>query len=73
MLLQKTIARNVRALRLNQGLRQSDVADLTNLPRTYISHLEKGEINITVETIERLAVAFKVNPLILMIEEAFRK
>jgi transcriptional regulator with XRE-family HTH domain len=52
-------------------MRQSDIAELTDLPRTYISHLEKGEVNVTVETIERIALALKVNPLVLLIEEAF--
>ena len=73
MSLQKNIAANIRALRITQGLRQVDIAEMTDLPRTYISHLEKGEINITVEAIERLATALKVNPLILMVEDAFRK
>jgi transcriptional regulator with XRE-family HTH domain len=70
--LQKTVAKNVRALRIGRGMRQSDIAELTDLPRTYISHLEKGEVNVTVETIERIALALKVNPLVLLIEEAFR-
>ncbi len=72
MTLQKIIARNVRAIRLVRHLRQSDVAELTDLPRTYISHIEKGEVNITIETLERLAAAFKVNPLILLVEDSMR-
>ena len=72
MTLQKIIARNVRAIRLVRHLRQSDVAELTDLPRTYISHIEKGEVNITIETPERLAAAFKVNPLILLVEDSMR-
>ena len=72
MTLQKIVAGNVRAIRTERGLRQSDVAELTNLPRTYISHLEKGEVNMTVETIERIALALKVNPLVLLVENAFR-
>ena len=70
--LQKIIAANVRALRIGRHLRQSDIAELTDLPRTYISHLEKGEVNITVETIERIALALKVHPLVLLIEDAFK-
>ncbi len=72
MTLQKIIARNVRAIRLVRHLRQSDVAELNDLPRTYISHIEKGEVNITIETLERLAAAFKVNPLILLVEDSMR-
>ncbi len=72
MTLQQTIANNVRAMRKVRNMRQVDVAGLTDLPRTYISHIEKGEVNITLETIERLAAAFKVNPLTLMVEDAVR-
>ena len=72
MTLQKIVAKNVRAIRIARDLRQSDIADLTDLPRTYISHLEKGEVNVTVETIERIATALKVSPLVLLVEDAFR-
>ena len=73
MSLQEIVAQNVRSMRIQRKLRQIDVAELTDLPRTYISHLEKGEVNITVETIERIAVALNVNPLVLLVENAFKK
>ncbi len=73
MALRENVAGNVRAIRLARGMRQKDVAELTDLPRSYITQLEKGDVNITVETIERIAVALEVNPLILLIEGAWRR
>ena len=72
MSLQKTVAKNVRNLRLERKLRQEDIARMTDLQRSYLSHLETGEVNITIETIERIAAALGVNPLVLLIEDAIK-
>jgi transcriptional regulator with XRE-family HTH domain len=72
MTLREILAKNVRAIRVARDLRQVDIADLTGLPRTYISELEKGSVNITVDTLDRVGAALKINPSILFIEDAFR-
>jgi DNA-binding Xre family transcriptional regulator len=73
MMLREIVAKNVRAIRLTRGLRQLDIADLTGLPRTYIIQLEKGEVNITVDTLERISAGLRVNPSVLLIEDAFKQ
>jgi transcriptional regulator with XRE-family HTH domain len=53
--LQRRLGRNLRAYRLAKGLSQEAFADLLGIHRTYIGGLERGERNVTLRTVERLA------------------
>lgn len=72
MSLREIVARNIHAIRTARGMRQIDIANATKLQRTYIIQLEKGDVNVTIDTLERIAVSLDVNPSILLIEDAFR-
>lgn len=61
-------AENLRAIRIQQGLSQEDLAELADLHRTYVGSVERGERNITVDNMEVLADALGV-PLVRMLEE----
>ena len=52
----------VRQLRKALGLSQEDLAELTDLHRTYIGGIERGERNVALINIVRLAKALKVSP-----------
>jgi len=54
------LARNLRRLRAQQGISQEQLADLAGLHRTYVSSIERGERNVSIDNIERLAQALKV-------------
>jgi transcriptional regulator with XRE-family HTH domain len=54
-------AKRIREIRLEKGISQEKLAELSNLHRTYISSVERGERNITVDNMERLAVALGVD------------
>jgi transcriptional regulator with XRE-family HTH domain len=56
----ETLARNLRRLRAQQGISQEQLADLAGLHRTYVSSIERGERNVSIDNIERLAKALKV-------------
>jgi transcriptional regulator with XRE-family HTH domain len=60
--LQALIAANVRERRLRLGLSQEEFAEKCNYHRTYIGSIERGERNITIETLEALAKALEVQP-----------
>ena len=52
----------VRELRDQRGWSQEYLADAADLHRTHISLIERGQRSVRLETIERLAIAFRVQP-----------
>ncbi len=51
---------NIKKLRLERNLSQESLANECNIDRTYISSIEKGERNITLIIIEKLAKGLNV-------------
>jgi transcriptional regulator with XRE-family HTH domain len=58
--IQKQFGQKVRALRLASGYSQEGLAFECGLHRTYIGCIERGEKNITIANIEKIAKALKV-------------
>jgi transcriptional regulator with XRE-family HTH domain len=56
------VGRAIRALRGARGLTQEQLADLAGVHRTYVGGVERGERNVTVETLSRFATALEVRP-----------
>ena len=50
----------VRQMRLEKGFSQETFADRCGLHRTYIGAVERGERNISIENIEKIAKVLKV-------------
>lgn len=48
------IGSRIKELRLKEEISQQALADITGLDRTFISHIENGKRNITIETLEKL-------------------
>jgi transcriptional regulator with XRE-family HTH domain len=48
----------LRALRLRKGWTQVELADYLGLDRGYISNIERGQRNITLETVQIIAQGF---------------
>jgi transcriptional regulator with XRE-family HTH domain len=55
--LRQVFAENVRVVRTNRGLSQERLADEAGLDRTFVSSLERGVRNISIDNIERIALA----------------
>ena len=56
----KIVAQNVRSLRVARGISQEKLAERSGLHRTYVGSVERGERNISIENIDRLAAALNV-------------
>ncbi|VEG25785.1 helix-turn-helix domain-containing protein [Actinomyces howellii] len=53
--LQKAVGRNLRAYRLELSLSQEAFADMLGVHRTYMGGVERGERNLTLKSVERMA------------------
>jgi transcriptional regulator with XRE-family HTH domain len=60
--LQRTVGRNLRAYREARGLSQEGFAELLGMHRTYMGGVERGERNLTLKSLERIAGRIRVDP-----------
>lgn len=64
--LNEIIGANLRKLRKERGLSQEDLAEICGLHRNYIGAVERGERNITLNTLSQIASAVSVSPIQLL-------
>ena len=64
--LQRIFGRNLRAYRQQRGLSQEAFADVLGIHRTYMGGVERGERNLTLKSVERIAARMEVDPLGLL-------
>lgn len=57
----RVLAANLRRLRAIQRMSQEGLADRAGLHRTYVGSVERCERNISIDNLERLAVALDVD------------
>ena len=53
---------NLKEIRVSKGFSQEKLAEESGLHRTYVGSVERGERNVSLENILRLAVALGVPP-----------
>jgi transcriptional regulator with XRE-family HTH domain len=64
--LQRAVGRNLRAYRQARGLSQEAFADIVRVHRTYMGSVERGERNLTLKVLERIAARINVDPRTLL-------
>lgn len=54
--------RNLRSYRIQRGMSQEDLSQISGIHRTYISGLERGVRNPSISIVAQLANALEVEP-----------
>lgn len=67
--IKKKFGKHVKKLRLERGLSQEKLAYEADIDRTYIPSIEKGERNVSIVVIEKIAKALKVKISVLFDEQ----
>ncbi len=60
-MIKEKVGKRIKELRQKQGLSQEDFAFKCDLDRTYITSLERGKRNISLENLEKIANAFNMS------------
>jgi transcriptional regulator with XRE-family HTH domain len=64
--LQRTLGRNLRAFRESEELSQEAFAERLGFHRTYMAGIERGERNLTLRSLERIADKLEIEPTLLL-------
>ena len=62
MNLRKQLGRSIRSIRLEIGMTQEELAVKAGLHSTYIGGVERGERNVSVDNIEKIAKGLSTAP-----------
>ncbi|OKP98720.1 helix-turn-helix domain-containing protein [Paenibacillus sp. P46E] len=60
--LRNRIGNRVRIIRKIKGLTQQQLAELSGLDDAYIGAVERGERNFSIDTLEKIVTALKIQP-----------
>lgn len=58
--IRKKFGEKVKSLRKEKNLSQEELAHIANIDRTYISDIEKGERNVSLVIIEKIAKSLEI-------------
>ncbi|KAK44906.1 DNA-binding protein [Caballeronia jiangsuensis] len=64
--LRERLAKNLRSAREDQALSQEALSDKCGFHRSYISQVERGVTNITIDNVQRIAEALGLDPQMLL-------
>lgn len=60
MTIKAKVGQRIRELRQQQGLSQEALGNKANIDRTYVTDVENGRRNISIENLEKLVLALKI-------------
>ena len=60
-MIKEEVGKRIKALRMEKGLSQEDLAYKSNLDRTYITYVENARKNVTIETLFKITQALDIS------------
>jgi len=69
MAIEKHIGKRIKALRKSRGITQEELATLAELDRGYLSEVENGYKNFSIQTLDKIADALKTSIASLVADE----
>ncbi len=66
--LNQFVGRRIKSLRRSKGLTQATLGEMVELPQPYVGGIERGEKNISLDTLNKIMDALHITP-----EELFRQ
>lgn len=70
MKLRAVLSENLKRLRAERHLSQEALAYAANIERSYVSKLERKRSSATLDTLEKLAAALELDPLVLITDRS---
>lgn len=70
MKLRDRVGLNIQNLRYSKRLSQEQLALAANIDRSYISEIEHAKSSVSIDILERIAVALDVDPQVLLNERS---
>ena len=70
--IKQTLGKRVKELRDNLKLSQEALADKAELDRSFISHVENGRRNISIDNIEKIVHALEITVYVFLIQKSLR-
>ncbi|MGG7074505.1 helix-turn-helix transcriptional regulator [Campylobacter sp. 9BO] len=68
-MIREIFSKNIRKYRANLGISQEKLSELCNLHQTYISSIECNKRNVSIDNIEKIADALKIEPYKLFLKD----
>jgi len=72
MEIKSVVGQNVKGYRVHQGYSREELCKLTRLHLNYLSAIERGEKNVTVETLNRIAIVLGIDPFVFLIPNSHK-
>ena len=72
MEIRSIIGQNVRGFRELQGYSREELCKRTRLHLNYLGAIERGEKNVTVDTLNRIAIVLGIDPFALLIPRSYQ-
>ncbi|XZF13038.1 helix-turn-helix domain-containing protein [Chitinophagaceae bacterium MMS25-I14] len=73
MEIKRLIADRIKEIRKGKELSQEAIAFKAEIDRTFMSHVERGERNISIETLQKILTALEISFAEFFNHENFRK